>query len=256
MVKSKSKIWFDVKNTIINIMLEILSPNRCKICNVQGTVLCQCCKKYVNFTNPSYVVENKYGFKKIMVGGIKEGTLSEVLKEYKYKGRRDYVEILVFKVEKMLKIEKTQKECQNYVNKKETTVACQGGKTAKIQDSVSKTRMIIVPLPTVRKHIRERGFDHIQFLVKSLKGDFEVENILVRNKNTVQVGQDARKRLEQAKKAYMIDQKYKIRKDVEYILFDDVWTTGASMKAALEVMKKAGIENVSALVVMSNNYIE
>ena len=48
----------------------------------------------------------------------------------------------------------------------------------------------------------------------------------------------------------------KLREDVHYVLFDDVWTTGSSMRAAAEVMRNAGACKRSAVVLMSNDYIE
>lgn len=38
--------------------------------------------------------------------------------------------------------------------------------------------------------------------------------------------------------------------------FDDVWTTGGSMRAAGEVLRRAGATKISAVLLMSNDYIE
>lgn len=119
--------------------------------------------------------------------------------------------------------------------------------------------MVIVPLPTIRRHIRERGFDHMLWLARELcrmGENLKLEPILERLNKTVQVGKSAKVRCEQAKQAYGVKKEVKLREDVHYVLFDDVWTTGSSMRAAAEVMRNAGACKISALVLMSNDYIE
>ncbi|MBR3269983.1 ComF family protein [Candidatus Saccharibacteria bacterium] len=109
---------------------------------------------------------------------------------------------------------------------------------------------IIVPLPTATNHIRSRGFDHTYKIAKNLgkiRG-YKVEKILVRNKNTVQVGADRKTRLTQVKDAYNLNPKFKIKKDATYILLDDVWTTGASITTAKELLQKAGAQNIKIAV--------
>ena len=63
----------------------------------------------------------------------------------------------------------------------------------------------------------------------------------------MQVGAKASEREEQARKAYAVRGKLDVKK--VYVLLDDVWTTGASMRAAAEVMKAAGAERVVGVVV-------
>ena len=44
--------------------------------------------------------------------------------------------------------------------------------------------------------------------------------------------------------------------EIKYVLFDDVWTTGGSMRAAGEVLRRAEATKISAVLLMSNDYIE
>ena len=117
-------------------------------------------------------------------------------------------------------------------------------------------KVSIVPLPTTSKHIRARAFDHTLLLAKNLvkiRGkNYQVERILIRQENTVQVGSDAKTRLKQAKKAYMINKKLNIDRNKTYVLLDDVWTTGASMKAALKKLREAGALKIIILVLAVN----
>ena len=41
----------------------------------------------------------------------------------------------------------------------------------------------------------------------------------------------------------------KLGPEERYLLLDDIWTTGASMKAAVEIMRQAGARHVMAAVV-------
>ncbi len=107
---------------------------------------------------------------------------------------------------------------------------------------------VLVPLPTIGRHVRERGFDHIELICK--KTGLRLEKALVRSNNAVQVGADRKERVEQAKTAY-------IAKDVEpernYLLVDDVWTTGASMMAACEQMRLVGAKRLSIAVIAKSS---
>ena len=108
--------------------------------------------------------------------------------------------------------------------------------------------VIVVPLPTIRRHIRERGFDHMLLLAKKLAKlrGWSVEQILTRAKNTVQVGSDQLTREKQAREAYALSGIVNV--DKTYLLLDDVWTTGASMKAALKKLQGAGAFRVFGAV--------
>ena len=102
----------------------------------------------------------------------------------------------------------------------------------------------MVPLPTIRKHIRERGFDHIALICKRL--GLPIERALIRAANSVQVGANNERRREQAALAYKAGV---VDGAKNYLLVDDVWTTGSSMTAACEAMRLAGIKNLAIAVI-------
>ena len=115
-----------------------------------------------------------------------------------------------------------------------------------------KDNVVIVPLPTNTKHIRARGLDHTLLLAKKLaklRGkNYSVAQILLRGKNTTQVGTNKKQRLSQAKEAYILNPKIKVNPQNTYLLLDDVWTTGASMKSALKKLREAGASKIILLV--------
>lgn len=102
----------------------------------------------------------------------------------------------------------------------------------------------LVPLPTIARHVRERGFDHIGLVAK--RTGQPVSRVLVRNKNTVQVGASRELRCEQAKEAYRA---VNVNPDMNYLLLDDVWTTGSSMMAAMQKLREAGAKKIGIVVI-------
>lgn len=63
----------------------------------------------------------------------------------------------------------------------------------------------------------------------------------------MQVGKDKDIRLAQAQTAYRA--KKQLDDTKTYVLIDDVWTTGASMQAAGEELKKAGAKKIIKMVI-------
>ena len=103
---------------------------------------------------------------------------------------------------------------------------------------------VLAPLPTVRRHVRERGFDHIRLICR--KTGLPVERALIRVNDSVQVGADMETRRRQAAEAYKA---VSADSDKRYLLVDDVWTTGSSMLAACEAMRAAGSKNLAIAVI-------
>lgn len=118
--------------------------------------------------------------------------------------------------------------------------------------------VVLVPLPTIRRHIRERGFAHIERLAsricklsrhkrRSDKACITCAQVLCRANSTVQVGASAEQRARQAKEAYMLKSGFDPEK--HYILLDDVWTTGSSMLAAAQKLRSEGAQKIDILVI-------
>ena len=115
---------------------------------------------------------------------------------------------------------------------------------AGLLSAVIEDGYMLVPLPTIRRHIRERGFDHIALICKKL--GMPIERLLVRRNNTVQVGANNEERQKQASEAYLAKP---ANPDSRYLLVDDVWTTGSSMMAACNAMHSAGAKNLAIAVI-------
>jgi Predicted amidophosphoribosyltransferases len=103
---------------------------------------------------------------------------------------------------------------------------------------------IIVPVPTVSNHIRERGFDHTVLLARHLAKlkRCEYKRILIRKSKSVQLGSSKQKRLSQAKEAFSCTQS--LPKNKNYLILDDVYTTGATINAATRLLKQNGAQKI------------
>lgn len=104
-------------------------------------------------------------------------------------------------------------------------------------------------MPTIRQHIRERGFDHTLVIAKELcaRRRLAYAQLLGRARNTVQVGSDRTTRLEQVKHAYRLI--LPPSQDDNYLVIDDVWTTGASLCSACSLLRENGAHNVMVAVI-------
>ena len=259
MLKIKSKQLYRVKITIEKFILDMVLPNRCVRCQREGGIFCDRCKKYISIINPGYVMNDVYGFEKLLVAGLKEGWFERLVRDFKYKGRRDYGEFLAEKLGEVIfgevkrmkfddrssEVERIKRDDRSSYKSGDVSVEVSRMMDAEIQEI---RKIVLIPLPTIRKHIRERGFDHTlrlcfeleNFLQKRLEGlgvKVEYQDLLVRKNKTVQVGKEKKERMRQAEKAYGIREGIKIENRTLYILVDDVTTTGASLAAAKKILQ-------------------
>jgi predicted amidophosphoribosyltransferase len=76
-----------------------------------------------------------------------------------------------------------------------------------------------------------------------------VTNLLLRKKWTAhQVGLKGKERRENIRNVFALNSICNIQNTI-YILFDDVYTTGSTLKEAVKVLKRAGVQNVWGLTV-------
>ena len=92
---------------------------------------------------------------------------------------------------------------------------------------------ICIPLPSSSEKVAQRGFHHLHRMIESV--DLELADVLVKTKNVKQA------RLSKEDRKH-IDMIFEIKKDIEcsfenVVLMDDVCTTGASLKAAITLLR-------------------
>lgn len=237
----------DVKSTTkigLSTVFDLISPPLCRGCGRAEGFLCPRCKNYIkNHVKVRSLMadfpEAEKVFRKVGFLGFRDEILGEMVEEYKYESVRGLAEplgeILAAGILKMNK-----------------------GRVKKL---------VLVPMPTNRKHIRERGFDHMKLIVKAAqrvlreKGiEAEIVPMLVRAKDTTQVGASEEMRREQAKEAVRLNpaaltSRGKLdKRNVTICIVDDVWTTGASMIEAGKILKGAGAKNLVGVTITKNRY--
>lgn len=102
---------------------------------------------------------------------------------------------------------------------------------------------IVTSVPTVRAHIRERGYDHAALLARrtARQANLPYRQLLVRSTSTKQRGASRKERLRQAKVAFSPRTK---QMPPVILLIDDVVTTGATLHFAAKTLKAAGAKIV------------
>jgi ComF family protein len=108
------------------------------------------------------------------------------------------------------------------------------------------TDCVVTWVPTIRRHVRLRGYDHareLAVLFARHKG-VPVEASLIRAANSVQRGASKRVRQLQAQKAFSAP----LVKNQIYVLIDDVYTTGATVRYASQRLLEAGAREVWVVV--------
>lgn len=234
---------FVVKNTTKWRLIDLVAPHSCRGCGHTGAVLCERCKIYNKEQREAIcplcrmVVAQSYenGGKLVkcpncemeLLGlwavGWRRGVLKKLVSEFKYESVRAIGEVLA--------------EMLNEAIPDLAKILPEGAE------------VVVVPLPTIGKHVRRRGLDHTLILARKLakKRGWKCEQVLTRVVDTVQVGAKVKERREQAERAYKVSRGVDSRK--YYLLLDDVWTTGASMKAVERVIREAGATKVMGAVI-------
>ena len=103
----------------------------------------------------------------------------------------------------------------------------------------------LVPVPLHPTKLRERGFNQSEqiakMLVRCTGGNASIENLLVRKYYTKsQTCMNRTKRSQNVKNAFALVPDTVLDSKKSYILVDDVFTTGSTLNACAQVLRKAG----------------
>jgi ComF family protein len=112
-----------------------------------------------------------------------------------------------------------------------------------------------VPIPLHSARLRHRGFNQAELLGRAIANKLQIPmrtEVLKRTRSTTaQVEmKDRDKRLTNMKNAFSLHSPLRLRSGQAFsiphsmVLFDDVFTTGATMRAAANILKRAGVEFV------------
>lgn len=108
---------------------------------------------------------------------------------------------------------------------------------------------VLVPIPLSRERLRERGYNQVERVVRMAIADREdlslSSTLLSRRRDThPQTALAKSKRGENLRDAFYA---HPCDPQAEYLIIDDVLTTGATMQEAVHALKEAGAMHINAL---------
>jgi ComF family protein len=216
----------------IDNILSLFSPHICKGCGQTGAGLCESCffdiisEKYGHCLVCGAVTNRglcrqcaaKTPFDRVFVVGERRGVLKHLVGDYKYNSERGNTGIMVRLLDETLPI---------------------------LPDNC-----LVVPIPTIAPHIRRRGFGHTELVGKGLAKLRHLEydgKLLQRANNSVQHGLTVAERRQQAKHTFRLGRNHHIPGEI--LLFDDIYTTGATITAAAKLLKNAGVKTINLAII-------
>ena len=118
---------------------------------------------------------------------------------------------------------------------------------------------VIIPIPIHGKKLKTRGYDQAVLMaleLSKLTGAAADINAVKRSKMTEPNKKlDAEQRAANMRGAFVVTESGKIRlKGKDILIVDDIYTTGATVDACAEVLKKAGVGKVYVLTLASGTY--
>lgn len=212
--------------------LDLLFPKQCVGCSKLGSYLCLSCVQKIDYltiqicsycykpaiagqTHPRCA--RQFGLDGIVSFTSYQNPIKELIKALKYRSITDLLKEVSTKI------------------------------TFPDELIVEKTATV-VPLPLFKGRQNQRGFNQTDLLGKlvatklNLLYDKTILERVVATKS--QVGLSQGQRVENIANAFKVKQTLNQEK---YYIFDDVWTSGASLKEAAKTLKKAGAKTVWGL---------
>lgn len=220
---------------MIDNFLQIIAPHYCCGCQKAGALLCKSCiynitDEYTNscmncgklsIDGVCQECSKKVAYQKGWCVGVRDEALKELINRYKFEYAKAAHKPLASLLHQTLPI-----------FPKDT---------------------VVVSIPTIGKHIRQRGYDHALLLSRHFAKQrrLRFSPVLKRRNNTVQrEAANAKEREKQATGAFKCAQK--LDKTVPYLIIDDVITTGATIRAAAKCLKQSGAEQIFIAAVARN----
>ncbi len=221
--------------------LDLLFPKKCLGCGAVGRYICLVCLEKVRAAkqvcpyceNASidgmthYKCKRKFGLDGLSCLWNYEGVLKRAIISLKYKFAKQVGEEII-----------------------NLTLKALGGHPS---TSVLKDFEVLTSIPLQYLRQNWRGFNQSEFLGREVSGFLKIKfipDLLIKKKITPsQTEVMAEERRVNVKNVFSLNSTYKLQ-STDYIIFDDVFTTGSTLKEAAKVLKRAGAKRVWGLAVV------
>ncbi len=213
-------------------LLDVLFPKTCVGCGKLGSYLCSNCTAKIEYLDNQICA---YCYKQALSGQTHPGCQRRL-------GIDGIISLTVYKnpVQELIKALKYRFT---------TDLLKEFSQKFRFENRLINTKkFIVMPLPLHKSRSNYRGFNQAELLGRVVAEKFNLvfdPNVLVRQvKTSSQVGLSQKERSANVRSAFLV--KGKIL-GASYFIFDDVWTSGATLKEAAKELKKAGAEQVWGL---------
>lgn len=218
---------------------EIVIPKdkkACKLCVEKLPIIqeprCKRCSKPVEMQEQEYCfdcIKSTQHYESGISVFLYEGAIKKSLMDYKFRGLKQYAEFYV-----------------------EQLILHAGDKLKKFGVDY------IIPIPLHKRKQRIRGFNQSQLLAEGISeylGRPVLNDVLIRTRFTIpQKKLDPKERLHNLNQAFTtIKERDFMICDKKILIVDDIYTTGSTVEACANVLKKAGCSNVYFITVCIGN---
>ena len=209
----------------IDTLLSYIAPHYCYRCGITGSLLCQSCLEVVKqhryqlcvicgqpCTNGNVCRRHTLPYGELNCVLWRRGVVARLIDDYKFH-----------------------------------RVRAASGVLARLLDELLPeydTSTVVVPVPTAPANIRKRGYDHMLLIARQFARwrGLRIERPLVRQTNVTQ--HYARSAAERRAQARQFFRARGARADVPYLILDDIFTTGSTIKAAAQTLRDAGARDI------------
>ncbi|MBI4652828.1 ComF family protein [Candidatus Kuenenbacteria bacterium] len=226
---------------IINFFLDLLFPIKCVGCQKENVWLCEECFKKINLNLKNFCpfCEKPARMGCICQQCLAHSPLKNIFITSSYEEKIFKQAIHIFKYNHIRDLAKP-------LGKIIIDFLYQSKLNFLFNDSY-----FLVPISLHRKRLFERGFNQSELLVQEIAKEFKLSilnNVLKRTRYTKsQTKLKEKERRKNIKNAFVCIQP-EIVKNKNIILFDDIFTTGSTLREAARVLKKAGAKEIIGLV--------
>ncbi len=219
--------------------LDFLFPKMCFGCRRGGVYICENCLSKVKKIKPFCPVCEKASIDGLThVRCQTPQSLDGLTSVWRYEGviRKAIIEL------KFRFVEEVARELANLC-------------VQNLNDIYHLSHVSLVPIPLHRSRKNWRGFNQSAsvggLVAKKMGWDFAADLLIRKHSRQSQTELDKKERKTNVKGVFALNPNHLVPSTQSLILFDDVWTTGSTLKEAGKVLKRNGAKSVWGLTVAS-----